>query len=184
MLNMYLAMLPQEEQKKFNLIFEQYKHLVYNYAYGLLKDRHLAEDAVQRTFSILIESLQKVNEPICNKTRNYLIIISRNECYKIFNDEKKYVYEDLQEEVIADTYDIELETESRDTQIKIMEMIKSMDKKYADVLMLKFFHEYSDKEIAQALNITPENVRVRINRGRNKLKAMIKEAFFNDESRV
>ncbi|MGN1089738.1 MAG: RNA polymerase sigma factor [Huintestinicola sp.] len=55
-----------------------------------------------------------------------------------------------------------------------------MNENYSDVLMLKFFYECSNKEIAQLLNITEENAAVRIFRGRNKLKEMLMEEYADE----
>ena len=45
-------------------------------------------------------------------------------------------------------------------------------KKYADVLTLKFYYQYSDSEIAGLVQTSPENVRVRLHRGKRKLTAL------------
>ena len=45
---------------------------------------------------------------------------------------------------------------------------------YADILTLKYYHEFDDKEIANALCISYENVRVRLCRAKNELKKIMK----------
>lgn len=59
-------------------------------------------------------------------------------------------------------------------------MLKSLGTKYSDVLVLKLFYDMSDEAIAKKLDITVENARVRIFRGRNQLKQMIKEGLTDD----
>jgi RNA polymerase sigma-70 factor (ECF subfamily) len=44
---------------------------------------------------------------------------------------------------------------------------------YADILTLKFYHDFNDKEIAQLLNISHENARVRLFRAKAALKKII-----------
>jgi RNA polymerase sigma-70 factor (ECF subfamily) len=48
-----------------------------------------------------------------------------------------------------------------------------MNPKYADVLTLKYFNHYTNKEIADLLLISEENVRVRLHRARKILAARL-----------
>jgi RNA polymerase sigma-70 factor (ECF subfamily) len=57
---------------------------------------------------------------------------------------------------------------------KILEALGKIHKSYADVLALHVFFELGDKEIAKLLNITPENVRVQLHRGRKQLLKFLK----------
>ena len=51
---------------------------------------------------------------------------------------------------------------------------------YADILYLKISYKYSTKEISELLNITPDNVKVRLNRARKALiEQMQKEEAYN-----
>lgn len=51
MLGIYLAMLDTPEEKsKFEVLYKEYRSTMYNHAYGILKDKHLAEDAVHNAF--------------------------------------------------------------------------------------------------------------------------------------
>ncbi|MEI3036460.1 MAG: sigma factor-like helix-turn-helix DNA-binding protein [Oscillospiraceae bacterium] len=50
---------------------------------------------------------------------------------------------------------------SKESVEAIAQYISQLDKKYADVLTLKFYYQYSDSEIAGLVQTSPENVRVR-----------------------
>ena len=43
-----------------------------------MRDYQLAEDAVQKAFMKVLDNLHKIEEPDCNKTRAFLVIITRN----------------------------------------------------------------------------------------------------------
>ena len=51
-----------------------------------------------------------------------------------------------------------------------------MDSKYGDVLMLKYYYDMSINEMAEQLGLTPENVKVRLHRGRAILKSKLEGA--------
>lgn len=181
MLSLYLSLLETEaEQCKFQRIYEEYRSVMFQFAIRILKDKTLAEDVVHDSFLSLIKNLHKVPDECCNKTRNYLIVIVMNASRQLYNEKKKHMEVALPEETLMDKQDIVFESEEKDIQERIGKMIKTMNPIYADVLLLKLFYEFSDREIATALNITSENVRVRFHRGRNQLKKMVKEMLDDD----
>lgn len=183
MLGFYLALIESPEEKKaFEKIYKEYRDIMYNNAYKILKDKYLAEDAVHNAFLSLIKSSKKINEMKCNEICNYLLIINRNVSYAIYNEEEKnkWHYVDDIEDVIVSSDNIELEYEILEDTKKLFDMIKELETNYSDVLVLKFFYDMSDAEIANALSITVENVRVRFFRGKNKLKKKLKKELQND----
>ena len=92
MLGIYLAMLDNpEEESKFEVLYKEYRSTMYNHAYGILKDKYLAEDAVHNAFLKLTKNLEKVNEIKCKETRNYLVILVRGAAIDFYNQNKKIV---------------------------------------------------------------------------------------------
>lgn len=181
MLGAYLAMLETPEEKSvFEELYRKYKTIMYNNAYRILKNSALAEDAVHNAFLAVIENSQKIYNMSCNERRNYLLIINRNTAYAIYKKNMNEQDIDDYADSIASSDNIELNFEVTENTDKIFKMFKSLDTKYSDVLVLKFFYDLSDAEIAKKLDITVENARTRIFRGRNQLKKMIKEDFSDD----
>lgn len=180
MLGFYLAIIETPEDKKaFEKLYKEYKSIMYNTAYKIIKDEYLAEDAVHNAFMSLIKNFKKINKMNCNEMRNYLLIINRNAAYAVYNDLKKNTDIDDYVEFVSDE-DIELSYEISENIEKIFNTIMSIEKKYSDVLVLKFFYNMKDNEIANALNITVENTRIRIFRGRNKIKSILNKEEEND----
>ncbi|MBQ8514790.1 MAG: RNA polymerase sigma factor [Ruminococcus sp.] len=185
MLSFYLSLIDSNADKiLFEEIYEKNRDLLYNYAYRILHDSRLAEDAVQETFFVLIKSLHKIRDENCNKIRGYLIVIIRNVSFRIYNQSKKLtpMEDDALDSIAEDRYSLEKDIEIRDMKERVMDLIKKMNPNYGDVIMLKFYHGYSDEEIANALGITVDNVRVRLHRGREKLKAMMEGMLDHDGS--
>lgn len=57
----------------------------------------------------------------------------------------------------------------------LAENLAKLKVEYADVLTLKYFHEFDDNEIANVLCISCDNVRVRLSRAKAKLKNLMKD---------
>lgn len=185
MLGIYLAMIDSTEEKsKFEELYNQFKPALITVARQILEDTNLAEDAVHDAFLSLARNMNKISGKNCIQIRNYLIIIVRNASYRIYNKRKKEVCVEEAEENITDLQNIEVDTEDREAQQKLMELIKTLDVKYADVLILKYFYDLPDREIAGSLGISLENAKIRLHRGKNMLKGKLSEAEFYDGETV
>ena len=67
----------------------------------------------------------------------------------------------------------------------INEYIETLPPDYKTVIVLSELEELADKEIAEILDITLENVKVRLHRARAKLKAILDEAcefYYTDKN--
>lgn len=70
---------------------------------------------------------------------------------------------------------------SEEQQKKIIGILESMDVNYRDILRLRFFEEKSIKEIADELNISASNTKVRIMRAKKILAQLLKENDYDVE---
>ena len=90
MLGFYLAMIDTPKEKSvFEELYKEYKSIMYNNAYQILKDNALAEDAVHNAFLAIIGNSKKIYNMDCDERRNYLLIINRNAAYGIYKKIKK-----------------------------------------------------------------------------------------------
>lgn len=178
MLGFYLTLLETADEKnKFEELYNKYRDVLYNYAYGILHDRYLAEDAVHNAFLSLTKCLHKIHEVNCKETRNYLIIIVKNSSFKIYNQGKNTV--ELNDEIEDNCVDIEEYVEKTLTKEEIAQTIKDMDNIYSDILMLKYFYGLSDIEISKTLDISINNVWTRIHRGKSQLIKKLSEEHYD-----
>lgn len=160
------------DHEKLEELYCNYKRVMLYTAYQILKDQQLAEDAVQNAFLKIIPNLDKIEDTNCNRTRKYMVIIVRNVSINSYNRietrsetsppqdfENLAAKEPLLEDIVI----------SEESLSRLLRSISSLDKKYADVLLLKYAYGYSESDIAKLLDISPENVRVRLHRGKKKL---------------
>lgn len=157
---------------KLEQLYCKYHKLVYHIAYNILKDPHLAQDVVQSVFIKLIDNLDKIDQIDCNKTKAFIVIISRNlsiNLYRKRNRQNDMGLENLEEFLPDNSQSIDEKIISNEVLDRISCKIKKLHEPYADILTLKYYYQYSDKEIAQLLDITHENVRTRLHRARQSL---------------
>ena len=64
---------------------------------------------------------------------------------------------------------------------ELFEAVMKLPEKYRIVVHLFYYEDYSVKEIADILKITPGNVKVRLSCGRMSLRNTLKEAWEDDE---
>ncbi|MBI9010863.1 MAG: RNA polymerase sigma factor [Clostridiales bacterium] len=160
-------------RSKLESIYIHYHKDLFVTAYSILKDYQEAEDVVQRMILKLHSNLDKITEIKCKKTRAYLVTIVRNLSYDAFNRKKGIIFMPLDEknnlgiddEISLDEYVINIEN-SKEMAV----FLSDLHQPYADVIMLRFYHDLSIAEIAELLNITENNVSVRINRALKALK--------------
>lgn len=182
MLGTFLALLETEEEKRrFEVLYNEYGSTVYNYAYHILKDVQLSEDAVSEAFFSLARHMDKIQDRSDKDARNYLIVIAKNRAKKMAENQSRTAPVEEVWPDSADPEDVELETDSRDIRDRLLEAIRSMDEKYADVVIMKYYYQFKEAEIAHELGVTLETVKIRLHRARKQLREMLeKEAFYSE----
>jgi RNA polymerase sigma-70 factor (ECF subfamily) len=61
------------------------------------------------------------------------------------------------------------------------EQLKKINPIYIDAITLKYYYGYSNDEIAELLNISEGNIRVRLHRAKQALKEILQEGDFEIE---
>ena len=74
-----------ERSEKIEQLYSLYRNVMFYTAERILRDHHLAEDAVQKAFLKVLDNLHKISEIDCNKTRAFLVIIVRNVAITMYN---------------------------------------------------------------------------------------------------
>ena len=162
----YLMMMDsQEDQSKFEKIYLTYKGLMYHVAYKILNNEHDAEDVVHSAFVNIVENIQKIDVPVCQKTQNYVVTIVENRAIDILRGRKRH--QEIPLDAIA--YGIPVHTENEDT---LSELILKLPAKQRQVIWLKYYHGYSLREIAHMLNMTLAAATKADQRARKKLETL------------
>ena len=94
----------EENQNKLEALYERYRFDMFRVAYSVLKDYHLAQDAVQSAFIRLLNNLDGIDQIESEKTRAFVIIVTRNISINFYRKRKRQnnVMLDEVEDIIAD----------------------------------------------------------------------------------
>lgn len=180
MLNLFLTLIDDEGDKaRFVDFYEKYKRLMFYVARGILKDDHLAEDAVQEAFLRVAKNFHKINDVSCPQTRNFAVIITRNISLNMLKKKDSIIdidyYTDNEMLFVADDL-----FESVSASILTEKMFK-LPESYRDILYLYHLYGYSFNEISNLLSLPAETTKKRAQRARHMLKEMLeKEGYYHE----
>ncbi len=165
----------EDDRRKAEKIYELYSGTMLHIAISILHKTHLAEDAVSEAFVRIINHLEKIEEPDCDRTRGFVVIIVRNIAYDVLRQNKNHSESELLENVdYTDVKEPVFENISaKEACNEIAQAIDKLPKPYADIIYLKAVYEYSHQQIAALLNISDENVKTRLHRARSALKKIL-----------
>ena len=153
------------------ILMEKYKDHLFAVAFNICKNAADADDVVQDTFlQYHIADKQFENE---QHIRAWLIRVTINKAKNInisFWRRAGIPLEDYMEALTFETPEAE----------DLFEEVMKLPEKYRIVIHLFYYEDYSIREIAQIINATESNVKVRLTRGRRLLRNVLKEEW-NDE---
>ena len=142
---------------------------MYRVAFGILKNEDEIYDAISNTTVIVFEKISTLKKEDFFKT--WLTRILINECYKIYNQNKKVIYlENCTPETLNSFQITEKDSlEELDTK----NLIKNLSKDLKETVMLYYFEDFSVKEIAKILNIPDGTVKSRLSNARRELEKIL-----------
>lgn len=173
----YLMMLDTEEEKsKFEKIYFKYRQLMFQVANGILKDEYLAEDAVHKAFIKIMKHLDKIKEIECPKTKAFSVIIVKHTAIDLYRKRKRENTVQIEEEVLVEYRATTVDQEVIDkVENPLTAAILALPYHYSEIILLKYNHNYTDKQIAGLLGLSEDNVKKRLQRAKKKLKEIMKE---------
>lgn len=154
----------------------------------ILRDHGHAEDAVQSAFSNIFKSLDTFDGRSTVKTWMHRIVVNQA-LMTLRKDRQLQVtpIDDLLPIFDANGCRIEdrwatFETpetlmQRSETRAKITKQIDLLPDKYRSVLVLRDIEELSTVEVAEALELSEANVKVRLHRARSALKKLLEPLF-------
>lgn len=165
----YLQMIESpREQSKFEIIYNRYKGLMFSVAFAILGNGHDAEDAVLHAFLKIIENISKFSDPECPKTRSYVVTIVENTAINLYRRKRRHPTIPLED--WAEGLTVQYEGSNG-----LARCMAKLPARQRDILLLKYLHGYTAKEIAKMLDLTPANVSSILQRAKAKLEILCKE---------
>ena len=149
-----------------------YQSSLFAAAFNICKNAQDAEDVVQDTFiQYYISNKEFDNE---QHIRAWLIRVAINKAKNVnrtFWRQNKLSLEDYMESLTFETPEDE----------HLFETVMSLPEKYRIVIHLFYYEDYAVSEIANILKLSQSNVKVRLSRGREMLRKILKEEWDDDK---
>ena len=161
----------KKKQQFFEKLVRAYSTDLFRFGFWLAKDRHVAEDLVQETFSRAWKAIDSLNDEKAAKA--WLLTILRRENARRF-EKKSFEMVDLDDVVIADDKSKE-PAEKLEKQL-LYNAIMKLDDNFKEPLLLQLVWGYSGEEIGEQLNLKLATVNTRLFRARKQLKKTILES--------
>ncbi len=160
-------------KKRFESEYREYVDVIYRLCLFKLNNSDHAYDVTQDVFTKYFVYLEKKGSP--KSPKSFLYQIARNQIIDYYRKKKTESLDVLQENGFEPEEQRHGETYiERQSEYNIVyKTLMSLDEHYRDVLYLRLIEENSISEIAELLNISPNNVSVRINRGKKKLQEVL-----------
>ncbi len=153
-------------------LMNMYKNNVYAAAFSICKNTSDAEDVVQDTF--LQYYMTHKNFDNEQHIRAWLLRVAIN---KAKNIQSSFWHRNG---MPLDDFIETLSFETPETK-ELFEEVMKLPEKYRVVVHLFYYEDYSIKEIAKILRTTESNIKVRLSRGRAKLKNALKEGWEDEQ---
>ena len=166
-----IAQIQNGSQKAQTKLINYFWDDVFGFILKKVQDRTIADELTVAVFAKILTKLNLYDENFQFKT--WILTIAQNSVIdywrkksreEVFTDDFKDVIEKSPEELLI----------SKQQQQHIVSTIASMDAQYRKIIELRFFEEKSIKEIAETLNISVANTKVRIMRAKKILAELLK----------
>lgn len=167
----------QGKQSGYNYLLGTFWHQIYNFQKKRTHNDYEAEEITIQTFARAFSNLDRYDEQY--SFSNWLITISKNlHIDTLRRDKNKVVGRTLNKERLMELIDHNPTPEdaliNKQSQDKLLGYVNLLKEPYREVIKLRYFEEYSYKEIATELQDPVNSVKVKLLRARRLLADVIK----------
>jgi len=170
------------DDQAFTELMQAYQNPVYNLCFRMLGNQGDAEDAAQETFWRAYQSIKKCDRD--KKFATWLLSIAAHHCIDLQRKRRLPILdiEDWMEETLPEsTPTPENSFVSKVERQRITAMLQQLQPQDRAAIILKYWYEMSELEIAESLKITPSAVKSRLHRTRLKLAELYQKDSANKE---
>lgn len=170
----------ENNQKAFNFLLNTYWDDVFGFQLKRIENENDAEDITIQTFSRAFDKIDSFNEKY--KFKTWLITISKNIHIDLIRKEKSQPKASISKDDNEQAYQVLDEAPSPEDKLiteqnlaKLLRDIKKLKPHYQEVINLRYFQEFSYKEISEELNEPINNVKVKLLRAKKLLAEIIQK---------
>jgi RNA polymerase sigma-70 factor (ECF subfamily) len=177
----YIERVLNGDKSSYAILLERHKNMVFTIANRMLKNREEAEEVAQDTFLKAYRSLKKFKKQ--SKFSTWLYKIVYNQCISELRKKKQVVYSVDDEQYnfdIEDTYNKVDQLEESDKKDYIEKAVKQLSEEDKMIVTLYYQQELPTEEVAEIMNLSVSNVKVKLYRARKKLYESLHRLLKNE----
>lgn len=158
------------DKEAFAKLVRRFQDMALVYAYALVGDFHLAEDVAQNAFVVAFEDLEKLKDAAAFPGWFRKIVFAQSQ--RIMRKDKGFRVVSLDgfKHLTAADPDPMTQVELQEVVTFVNQAIDMLPEHYAEVVLLYYLSDYSQKEIAAFLNVPLTTVEKRLQYARQLLK--------------
>lgn len=148
--------------KHFEELISPIYEMLYKYIYCIVRNKSMAEDALQNTFLNAFSHISDLRDE--SKFKYWIFTIGKRESINILRSYSRELTIDFTSDDILNDFDsyyadeIILNEEIRDSIIEIVNSFKPEDR---DIVLLRYYNDLTLNEISQVLNINYNTIRTK-----------------------
>jgi RNA polymerase sigma-70 factor (ECF subfamily) len=162
-----------KDEEKFELLYMEYKNLMFYVANKILGNTKDAEDAVQDAFVKIVEVIDKIDTVKSPKTKGFVVTIVERKAIDIYRSKQRKPVVAFNKQIFCIPKGEDLLSLTDQSPFAVA--IALLPIKYRELLLLKYDTGFSEKEIAKLLSMSEANVHKTIQRAKKKLSEKLKE---------
>lgn len=143
------------------------KQKLYRMSWSYLKNGTDVEDVFHNTIIKVFENINKLKNE--QAFEGWFISILLNECRKMLRDKRK-----VQPSEYVEFNNTACGSEDPAESLDLMDGLKNIDEEYRELIILKYYSGYSQKDIAEILNMPLGTVKTKIYRGLKMLRDILR----------
>lgn len=175
MLPFYLSFIDDEQDRDlFISVYEKYRASMVRFAQSYTGRADLAEDIVHDAFLKLAKSIHRWKKLEGAEQKAYVLVAVRNQAITTI----KKLHKVPESYIPADTFYSDY-IEAAGQGGLLQTAAKLLPDSLVDVLILKYWYGYKNKEIGKMLNIKPNAVSQRVSR----IKTILKTNYLGDDAK-
>ena len=156
-------------------IYYNYHDQVRKFICCLVKDEWIAEDLVQETFIKVQQNLNDLKDQA--RLSSWIFRIAHNQCLDYFRKSKTHCEKPVEriDKNLFIAPSVQQKMEQQQMSSCVQDQLRLLPESLRTTIILFEIMEFKLREIAEILDISVENVKVRLHRARKQLRAILSE---------
>ena len=177
MLPIIFLLLEDETDRQFmENLYAQYHRLMYAQALEVLRQSQAAEDAVSESLLALIKKISLLRTFDSARLRSYVVVTVKHLSITMLNKrQREKIDSGVTLEDLADAGRVDDRLLEEAGVERIRQAIRALPPREKDIMLMKYFREMTDEEIAEEIGVRPVSVRVHLSRARKHLAQLLLE---------